>query len=228
MASEVKTNKISPATSTTINVGDSGDTLALATDAVTGFQVGSDAQGDVLYHDGTDYTRLAAGTSGDFLKTQGAGANPVWASAGGTNTPDFYAYLDTDQAPADASWEKVQFAAVAFQTGSTFSTANHRWTPGVAGKYYIYGQAQCRADSNNKFSQLRTSIQKNGADHTHTTDINVPENILRYYTSTVSAIIDLDDDDYVELHLYFDTYSGTRTIYGSYQATHFMGFKLLD
>ena len=151
-----------------------------------------------------------------------------WAAAGGTNTPYFYAYLDTDQAPADASWEKVQFAAVAFQTGSTFSTANHRWTPGVAGKYYIYGQAQCRADSNNKFSQLRTSIQKNGADHTHTTDINVPENILRYYTSTVSAIIDLDDDDYVELHLYFDTYSGTRTIYGSYQATHFMGFKLLD
>ena len=228
MASEVKTNKISPATSTTINVGDSGDTLALATDAVTGFQVGSDAQGDVLYHDGTDYTRLAAGTSGDFLKTQGAGANPVWASAGGTNTPYFYAYLDTDQAPADASWEKVQFAAVAFQTGSTFSTADHRWTPGVAGKYYIYGQAQCRADSNNKFSQLRTAIYKNGADHNHTVDINVPENILRYYTSTVSAIIDLDDDDYVELHVYFDTYSGTGTIYGSYQATHFMGFKLLD
>ena len=151
-----------------------------------------------------------------------------WAAAGGTNTPYFYAYLDTDQAPADASWEKVQFAAVAFQTGSTFSTANDIWTPGVAGKYYIYGQAQCRADSNNKFSQLRTAIYKNGADHNHTVDINVPENILRYYTSTVSAIIDLDDDDYVELHLYFDTYSGTRTIYGSYQATHFMGFKLLD
>ena len=151
-----------------------------------------------------------------------------WAAAGGTNTPYFYAYLDTDQAPADASWEKVQFAAVAFQTGSTFSTANHRWTPGVAGKYYIYGQAQCRADSNNKFSQLRTAIYKNGADHNHTVDINVPENILRYYTSTVSAIVDLDDDDYVELFLYFDTYSGTITIYGSYQATHFMGFKLLD
>jgi|TARA_R100000093_G_C1942799_1_gene72893 hypothetical protein len=80
MASEVKTNKISPATSTTINVGDSGDTLALATDAVTGFNVGSDAQGDILYHDGTDYTRLGAGTSGHFLKTQGTSANPVWAA----------------------------------------------------------------------------------------------------------------------------------------------------
>ena len=164
--------------------------------------------------------------SGKFLTTNGSVSS--WAAAGGTNTPYFYAYLDTDQAPADASWEKVQFAAVSFQTGSTFSTADHRWTPGVAGKYYIYGQAQCRADSNNKFSQLRTAIYKNGADHNHTVDINVPENILRYYTSTVSAIVDLDADDYVEFFLYFDTYSGTRTIYGSYQATHFMGFKLLD
>lgn len=43
---------------------------------------GSDAQGDVAYFNGTDWARLGAGTSGQFLKTQGAGANPVWASAG--------------------------------------------------------------------------------------------------------------------------------------------------
>ena len=104
MASEVKTNKISPATSTTINVGDSGDTLALATDAVTGFQVGSDAQGDVIYHDGTDYTRLAAGTSGDFLKTQGAGANPVWASAGGNNSPRFSVKVDAPWDLSNDTW----------------------------------------------------------------------------------------------------------------------------
>lgn len=36
-------------------------------------------QGDILYHNGTALARLAAGTSGQFLKTQGAGANPVWA-----------------------------------------------------------------------------------------------------------------------------------------------------
>lgn len=36
-------------------------------------------QGDVLYHDGTSLARLAAGTSGYFLKTQGSGANPTWA-----------------------------------------------------------------------------------------------------------------------------------------------------
>ena len=42
------------------------------------------AQGDVLYYDGTDLFNLGAGTSGYFLKTQGAGANPRWITASGT------------------------------------------------------------------------------------------------------------------------------------------------
>jgi hypothetical protein len=37
-------------------------------------------QGDILYRDGSGLARLGAGTSGQFLKTQGTGANPVWAS----------------------------------------------------------------------------------------------------------------------------------------------------
>jgi hypothetical protein len=40
---------------------------------------GSDAQGDILYYGGAAFSRLPAGTSGFFLKTQGAGANPAWA-----------------------------------------------------------------------------------------------------------------------------------------------------
>ena len=44
------------------------------------------AQGDVLYYDGTKLNRLPAGTSGFFLKTQGAGANPIWAASAGSGT----------------------------------------------------------------------------------------------------------------------------------------------
>ena len=39
------------------------------------------AQGDVLYYNGTTWARLAAGTSGQFLKTNGPSANPAWANA---------------------------------------------------------------------------------------------------------------------------------------------------
>jgi hypothetical protein len=39
-------------------------------------------QGDVLYRDGSGLQRLAAGTSGQVLQTNGTGANPSWADAG--------------------------------------------------------------------------------------------------------------------------------------------------
>jgi len=37
----------------------------------------------VIYHDGLDWQRLAAGTSGNVLTTQGAGADPIWNPAVG-------------------------------------------------------------------------------------------------------------------------------------------------
>lgn len=37
-------------------------------------------QGDILYRDGSGLQRLGAGTSGQYLKTQGTGANPVWGT----------------------------------------------------------------------------------------------------------------------------------------------------
>lgn len=58
-------------------------TSEIADNSVTGAKIalGSDATGDVMYYDGTNWVRLAAGTSGNFLKTNGAGAAPSWAAA---------------------------------------------------------------------------------------------------------------------------------------------------
>lgn len=51
-----------------------------ATAEVTG------VQGDVVYHDGTQWVVLAAGNSGEFLQTQGAGADPQWAPASASSS----------------------------------------------------------------------------------------------------------------------------------------------
>ena len=71
--SEVGTAQITDANVTTAKIADN---------AVTGAKIalGSDAQGDVMYYNGTDWVRLAAGTSGQFLKTNGAAANPAWVT----------------------------------------------------------------------------------------------------------------------------------------------------
>lgn len=47
------------------------------------FVEGTPAQGDIIYRGASAWERLAAGTDGQFLQTQGAGADPQWASAGG-------------------------------------------------------------------------------------------------------------------------------------------------
>lgn len=67
--------------------GGTGQTTAQA--AINAFMAASGAlsQGDVFYYNGTNVVRLAAGTSGNFLKTNGAGANPAWASVSGVTAP---------------------------------------------------------------------------------------------------------------------------------------------
>jgi len=41
-------------------------------------------QGDIVYRNASGLARLGAGTSGQFLKTQGTGANPTWANLDGS------------------------------------------------------------------------------------------------------------------------------------------------
>ena len=45
-----------------------------------GVALSGSANGDIPYYNGSSYVPLSAGTNGFFLKTQGAGAAPVWAA----------------------------------------------------------------------------------------------------------------------------------------------------
>lgn len=58
-------------------------TFSLYLGAGTSTLPGGAVQGDVLYFDGTAWALLAPGTAGQFLETQGVGANPTWASVSG-------------------------------------------------------------------------------------------------------------------------------------------------
>jgi hypothetical protein len=58
-----------------VSIGDDGAT------EVSDLTMDSEAQGGIIYFNGTNWVVLPAGTSGQFLKTLGSGANPVWDSA---------------------------------------------------------------------------------------------------------------------------------------------------
>ncbi len=54
----------------------------IAANAVNGTHIalGSDAAGDVMYYNGTDYARLGAGTAGQVLKMNSGATAPEWAA----------------------------------------------------------------------------------------------------------------------------------------------------
>ena len=51
----------------------------------THLQIGTPAQGDFIYYDGTNYVKIAAGTSGQALLTGGSSGTPSWGQAGGAS-----------------------------------------------------------------------------------------------------------------------------------------------
>lgn len=66
-----------------VSVAMSGDAAISNAGVVTvsDLTITSEAQGDVIYFNGSNWVRLGAGTNGQFFKTQGVGANPVWDNA---------------------------------------------------------------------------------------------------------------------------------------------------
>ncbi len=59
----------------------SANTLTAVIDSAIG-----STQGQILYRNATVWTALNPGNNGEFLKTQGAAANPIWAPETGTGT----------------------------------------------------------------------------------------------------------------------------------------------
>lgn len=86
---------------------------------VTNWALTSEAQGDIAYRNATVWVRLAAGTSGQYLKTQGTGANPTWASVLSASVLDYgsSASSSTERGIAGSTL-KICFGSVALSSGT--------------------------------------------------------------------------------------------------------------
>ena len=73
-----------------------GTTLTVADNSITGAKIalGSDAAGDIMYHNGTDYIRLPKGTADQVLTMNDGATAPGWETAAGGG-------VDTTGTPAD-------------------------------------------------------------------------------------------------------------------------------
>ena len=105
------------------------------------------AQGDILYYNGTDWVRLGAGTSGQFLKTQGTGANPVWANL--ASNVDIVNYTSLDS------------------TGANTVTVTTDWSTNNYWKFEIFGQYQMSASQGSKMRFRNASGDISSATYSH-------------------------------------------------------------
>ena len=132
-------------------------------------------QGDILYYNGTSLTRLGPGTSGQFLKTNGAGANPSWETSIPLTDGD---KGDITVASSGTSWT-IDASAVS-QTKMSFTTVTRTTTANAAVNEYILADTSSAAwtltfpssatagdkifvvDLNNTFDSNNLTIARNG------------------------------------------------------------------
>jgi len=155
-----------------------------------------------------------------------------WVSAGGTNTPAFEAQISSDQTVSNFTDTKAQCNLEVFDTDSCYdNVTNYRFTPNVAGKYFVYGQIYGDVQNASDWNYTNTQIRKNGIiSHSGTTDNrNNPGREGSVFMAT--TMIMNGTTDYVELwgQVYAQDGAGMRfsgTVGTSF--TRFGAYKIIE
>jgi len=146
---------------------------------------------------------------------------------GGQNTPAFHATVASNQSLSDATKTTVTFNTEVLDTNSCYDTSAYKFTPNVAGKYYIYASVRLLGGGNSQIQTDNIYILKNGSNQ-----LQLPNNYndnphngnLRY----VSNIIDMNgSSDYVQIAVQVDSASATPSIETGGNPNHFYGYKLI-
>jgi len=177
------------------------------TNGTNGTDVGTviTTQGDILYRDGSGLQRLAKGTAGQALLMNSGATAPEWGTGGEKNTPVVIAYLDGTQSFSSNVSAKITYDATSINTDNVFNTSTHRFTPNVAGYYYLHpamgGSAYTGA--------VNVHIKFNGSQNHYVID----QGRSGSYIEEGSRILYFNGtSDYAEFYGYFDQ---GRTINGS-------------
>jgi len=117
--------------------------------------------------------------------------------------PAFEASLSADQTLTDATNVKIQYDNEIFDTDGYYdNTTNYRFTPLVAGKYFVYTQNKIQCNTSNTMVSLNLYIYKNGSNY-RTTTFDPADNQANSLSITNSAVIDMNGStDYVEVFAY--------------------------
>ena len=170
---------------------------------------------------------LTVGSASDTV-TVPSGATITGAIA---STPAFEAYQSAIQTGVgDASWTKLTMNTEAFDTAGYYdSSSNYRFTPLVAGKYFVYLNAGMFSETSNKMNVANVAIYKNGSIYKISNiTFNSGSDIANEVNATVCAVVDFNgSSDYVEAYARSNVTSGTSTLDARVNTGAFGAYKLI-
>jgi hypothetical protein len=165
---------------------------------------------------------------GTITTSSGSGTitipNTVTVAGAMANTPAFEATLSADQSLSNTVASKILYNTELFDTNNAYdnsdtnnaydNSVNYRFTPQIAGKYYVYHTISVYGGSQNSLETGRSLIYKNGSSYSDTETSAFPDSILHTLTILNVAIIELNGTtDYVEAFGYYGGANATGTAF---------------
>ena len=166
MASVLKVDKLDPQSGPALEIGTSGDTITVPSGAT--FAVSGTMNASSITAGTVATARLGTGTASS--STVLYGDQTYKAEPGGNNKPYFFVYKVAVTSVANSTWTKIPNATERYDSDGTYdSSTNYRWTPAVAGKYFMYARWRSQGWA---ATRNMVEIRKNGtAIDVSTTDI---------------------------------------------------------
>lgn len=147
--------------------------------------IGSATQGDILYRDASGWARLGAGSAGQLLVSQGAGANPVWAnvlgggSGGSGNAFISVRLLNRAFSSGSPTSTTINVNSTSYTNASgLFFTIDLSTFPFAQYRVIIVGQSNAAGAT--VTGQLATFASPTTAIHTGGDDITLPNTFTTY------------------------------------------------
>jgi hypothetical protein len=162
----------------------------------------------------------------DTIKNRAGTATITTADV--TNAPAFEAQVTNNQTISDNTATKVTFDNEIFDSGSKYDhSTNYRFTPTVAGKYFVYLSIGVSAQADTQLQNMYSMLKKNSeAGNTKLSHFNFAANNARYATANINAIITFDSDDYIEAFVQSADSSGSAIVQSGVYTT-FGAYKLI-
>jgi hypothetical protein len=198
----------------------SGSTITFASNLVTGdvidfiIVLGNTLDVGVPSDNTVSLAKLTATGTKDattFLR-----GDNTFASAGGDNTPAFFAYLDSDQTISDSVDTKVNINNEVYDTDNCYdNSSNYRFTPTTSGKYLV--SANLEIDSGGGVHDINAGycyLYKNGSEYARARfDPNA--DVFAFFAGLSVPVVMNGTTDYLEIYTYVDTAGGTQFVKGS-------------